>query len=175
MNEHYVQFFTASILHWIPLLKPDSRKQVILDSLVFLVEKGRCEVYAFVIMPNHIHLIWRVGENYHREDVQRDFLKFTAQQLKFKLIDSNSPLLDRFLVDKSDRTYQIWQRRPLSVDLYSREVIEQKLDYIHENPVQGKWSLVEDFVDYKYSSASFYELGVKRFSFLSHYMSYFGW
>ena len=84
-------------------------------------------------------------------------------------------MLNGFLVDKVDRKYQIWQRRRLSVDLYSREVIEQKLDYVHANPVQGEWSLVEDYMDYEYSSASFYEMGDSRFKFLSHYMSYFGW
>ena len=173
MNEHYVQFFTATMLNWIPVLKGNSYKQVILDSLEFLVKNGRCEVYAFVIMPNHIHLIWKMSEGHKRENVQRDFLKFTAQQIRFKLNDKKSPMLSSFEVNKNDRRYQIWQRRPLSVDLYSREVIEQKLEYIHANPVQPKWALVDDFTDYEYSSASFYELGKTSHSFLKHYMTYF--
>ena len=69
MNESYVQFFTASILNWIPLLKPDTHKQIIVDSLAYLVQKKRCEVYAFIIMPNHIHLIWRMTEGIKRADV----------------------------------------------------------------------------------------------------------
>ena len=101
-------------------------------------------------------------------------MKFTAQQLRFRMVDNRSPLLSKFEVNKNDRKYQIWQRRPLSIDLFSREVIEQKLDYIHANPVQGKWQLVDDFVDYEYSSASYYELGQSQFEFLNHYMSYFG-
>ena len=172
MNENYAQFFTATILNWIPLLNSEKHKKIIVDSLSYLVEKGRCEVYAFVIMPNHIHLIWRMGGKEKQSDLQRDFLKFTAQQLRFSMIDNDSKMLSRFEVDKCDRKYQIWQRRPLSIDLYSSDVFEQKLDYIHANPVQGKWELVKDYVDYKYSSASFYELGRTRFDFLSHYMSY---
>jgi len=174
MNENYVQFFTASILKWIPLLNSNKHKQVIVDSLEYMVSNKRCEVYAFVIMPNHIHLIWRMSEGYKLAHVQRDFLKFTAQQLRFRMIDSQSGLLPNFQVDKNDRKYQIWQRKPLSVDLYSREVIEQKLDYIHANPVQGKWALVDEFTEYEYSSASFYETGKTKFEFLEHYMSYFG-
>jgi putative transposase len=81
----------------------------------------------------------------------------------------NSKLED-FLVEKKDRKIQIWQRNPLAVEMYSRKVIEQKLDYIHNNPVQGKWMLVNSPIDYYFSSASFYEMGDKKYSFLTHYM-----
>jgi hypothetical protein len=52
---------------------------------------------------------------------------------------------------------------------YTREIVEQKLDYIHHNPVSGKWNLVKDFVDYEHSSASFYEKGVHRHFKVTHY------
>ncbi len=52
-------------------------------------------------------------------------------------------------------------------------MIEQKLEYIHNNPVQGKWMLANDPLGYKYSSARFYENGDKEFGFLFHYMEYF--
>lgn len=124
-------------------------------------------------MPNHIHLIWQVSEDHKLGDVQRDFLKFTSQQIQKDLRTNNSELHREFEVNLKDRKYQIWQRKPLSIDLYSREVIEQKLGYIHHNPVQGKWDLADDFVQYPYSSASFYEEDDSRFPFLSHYMEYF--
>lgn len=173
MPFHYVQFFTATILNWTPVLQNDSYKNVIIDSLDYLVKKGKCHIYAFVIMPNHIHLIWRINQHFERSNVQRDFLKFTSQQIKFRLQDMKSPLLDKFEVNLKDRKYQFWKRNALSIDLYSREVIEQKLDYLHANPVSGKWNLAEDFVAYPYSSASFYEEGKTNFSFLKHYMEYF--
>jgi hypothetical protein len=69
----YVQFFTATILEWKHLLKPDKYKQLILDSLKFLVEHGRVKVYGFVIMINHIHVVWHIQPQYKREDVQRIF------------------------------------------------------------------------------------------------------
>ena len=50
MNENYVQFFTASILKWIPLLNSNKHKQVIVDSLAYLVSNKRCEVYAFIAL-----------------------------------------------------------------------------------------------------------------------------
>ena len=174
MSDHYVQFFTASILKWKTILLNDSYKQIITDSLEYLVAQKRITLYSFVIMPNHIHLIWQMENGQKRTDVQRDFLRFTGQQMLKDFRTNNPRLYKAFEVNLKDRKHQIWQRNPLSVDLYSREVIEQKLDYIHHNPVQGKWNLVNEFTDYKYSSASFYEEDDPRFQFLTHYMTYFG-
>ena len=95
------------------------------------------------------------------------FMKFTGHE--FKKMLSNKEL-ESYRVESSSRNYQFWKRGSLPGELYSREVIEQKLDYIHHNPVQGKWNLCEDFVNYKYSSAAYYELGRDDFGFMSHYM-----
>ncbi len=53
-------------------------------------------------------------------------------------------------------------------ECYSREITFQKLNYIHHNPVSKKWQLVNDFADYVYSSASFYEKGLKKYDKLMH-------
>ena len=169
-----MQFFTATILHWLPLLRDNKFKEIIVDSLNFLSERNRVKVYGFVIMPNHIHLIWKVNDGHKLADVQRDFLKFSAQQFKFVLHDSKNKMLDKFKVNLKDRKYQFWQRNAFSIDLWSRKVVEQKLDYINANPVSGKWNLAEDFVQYPFSSASFYEEDDKRYPFLIHYMEEFG-
>ena len=131
-----MQFFTATILEWKPLLKQDKYKQLILDSLRFLVKEGRVKVYGFTIMINHIHLIWHIQPGHKRENVQGDFLKYTAQQIKGDLQKHHSDVLSHFLVDEADRKYQIWERNPLSIDLWNREVLLQKLKYTHLNPVR---------------------------------------
>ncbi len=86
LTEYYPQFFTATILEWKPLLKQDKYKDIIIDSLRFLVQQNRVKVYSFVIIPNHIHLIWQIQPGLKRENVQRDFLKYTAQKIKFDLL-----------------------------------------------------------------------------------------
>jgi REP element-mobilizing transposase RayT len=174
MSPDHAQFFTATILKWKPLLLEAKYKNIIIESLDFLVAHKRVKIYAFVIMPNHIHLIWQILEDHKREDVQRDFLKFTSQQIQKELRNNDPRLHLQFEVNLKDRKYQIWQRNALSIDLYSPHVLEQKLDYIHNNPVQSKWMLSDDPTSYEYSSASYYEEGDERFSFLSHYMEYFG-
>ena len=169
MNENYNQFFTATILEWKPLLKQDKYKQVIMDSLSFLVRKERIKLFGFVVMPNHIHLIWRVHDLLKPQDVQRDFLKYTAMEIKRDLRVNHPAVLERFRVDARDRQYQIWERNPLSVNLYSREVLIQKLDYIHNNPMQHKWQLCSMPETYKFSSAQFYIDNTSEWDFLSHY------
>ncbi|MDQ3392983.1 MAG: hypothetical protein M3512_02525 [Bacteroidota bacterium] len=62
------------------------------------------------------------------------------------------------------------EKKSLHIFLYSGEVIEQKLDYIHNNPVIGKWNLVQDLSGYKYSSNRFYEKEDSAYDFVSNYM-----
>ena len=149
-EQHPVQFFTATILKWKRLLKPDKYKDIVIESLRFLTEKRRVEVFAFVIMPNHIHLLWRINSKLKRENVQRDFLKFTSQQIIKDLQKQHPQVLEEFKVDAKDHAYQVWERNALSVDIYSRGVFEQKLDYIHNNPLQEKWQLCEDAETYEF-------------------------
>ena len=169
MENEYIQFFTATILEWKPLLRQDKYKQIIIDSLKFLVAEKRIDLYGFVIMPNHIHLIWHIGELFDRADVQRDFLKYTAQKIKLDLKINHPNVLKQFKVNVKDRMYQIWERNPLSINIYSRAVLLQKLNYIHNNPVQEKWSLTDVPEGYYYSSARFYELNIDDWGFITHY------
>ncbi len=168
--DYHLQFFTATILEWKPLLKDDSYKDIVIKSLQFLKNEGSIVIYAFVIMPNHIHLIWQIQDGYKQDKVQMRFLKFTAQKMKFKLIDTNDKRLDQFVVNAKDRQYQFWERNSLSIDLWSENVFMQKLDYIHNNPLQDKWQLAEFPEDYKYSSAKFYESECDEFGLVTHYM-----
>jgi putative transposase len=149
--DHHPQFFTATILDWKTLLSEDAFKDIIIKSLQFLSDEKSIVVYGFVIMPNHIHLIWQIQDGNKQPAIQQRFMKFTAQQMKFKLQDSRDERLSTFLVNATDRQYQFWERNPLSIDLWSPEIFMQKLDYIHNNPIQDKWRLAEFPEYYKYS------------------------
>ncbi len=72
-----------------------------------MVTEKRIEVNAFVIMSNHIHLIWQIQDGYERENVQRDFLKFTSQTIKRDLQKNHPAVLGKFYVGAKDRKYQI--------------------------------------------------------------------
>ena len=163
----YPQFFTATNLEWKRLLKPDKYKDIIISSLRFLVSDKRAKIFAFVIMENHIHLIWQMMPDNDPEAVQRDFLKYIAQRIKRDLQKNHPEVMAHFKVNAKDREYQFWERNALSVELRSHPVFIQKLDYLHWNPVKaGVCKLPEE---YTYSSALFYETGVDNWGFLTHY------
>ena len=166
---HHTQFFTATILNWLPLLQSDAHKQILLDAFRFRVNKNQVTIYAFVIMPNHFHCIWQVHDMLSREEFQRDLLKFTARELLASLRAHNHPLLPQLQVTTSDRHWQVWERNSLSVDLFSEPFFLQKFNYIHQNPLQPEWQLAGKPEDYYYSSANFYETGVNQFDFLTYY------
>ena len=87
--------------------------------------------------------------------VQRDFLKYTARQIKADLIKFHPAILEHFRVNAKDKKYQFWERNPLSVELRTCKIFLQKLEYIHKNPVRA--DLCSFPAQYKYSSARFYE------------------
>ncbi|MBA3828810.1 MAG: transposase [Taibaiella sp.] len=160
-------FFTATILEWKHALAEAEGKQIITDSLSFLVNDGRAYVNAFVIMDNHIHLIWHIREPHNREVVQRDFLRYTASEIIKRIRQLAPERLNEYRVNAADRKYQIWERNALSIALWSEEVLLQKINYLHQNPVRK--GFCERPEDYKYSSAGYYLTGDKRYSFLTHF------
>jgi hypothetical protein len=100
-----------------------------------------------------MHIIWQImGEN-ERDEVQRDFLKFTAQQILKILRNEKSPLQDELLVNAKTEVPGLGAQL-IKYTLWSDKVMWQKLDYIHNNPVKAQ--LCRHPEDYKYSSASFY-------------------
>ena len=167
-EERYITFFTASILKFQKLLAPNKYKDLILNSLRFLVREGKIEVYAFVIMPNHIHLIWYIKPAYDYSKVQASFLKYTAQQMKFDLQKHHPKVLPYFKINHTDRIYQFWQRNALSIPIYSRKVFIQKMEYIHHNPTQEHWQLAKTPEAYLYSTAAFYMFDNQEWDFVKH-------
>jgi len=164
------QYFTATNLEWKKLLQPDKYKDIIIDSLRFLVNDQRIKLYAFVIMINHVHLIWQMLPFIDPKDVQRDFLKYTAGKIKADLAIYHQSVLEHFLVNAKDRKYQFWERNSLSVELRTPKTFIQKMEYIHSNPVRAGLCAVPE--NYKYSSAQFYEIGIDDWGFLTNYKEY---
>ena len=166
-----IYFWTATIHKWLPLLENDINKQIIIDTLKYLSDKRLITVYAFVIMPNHIHLIWQQNELNGKETAKGSLLKYTAYTFLKQLKETNTT--KQYEVYETNKKHEIWQRDSLGIEIYSRAVAKQKIDYIHFNPVSGKWLLAKDDLGYHYSSARFYENGIDNFGFLKNIFSVF--
>lgn len=173
MKLNKVYFYTATIVEWKHLLKEDEFKEIIIQTIKYLSEQQVIKVYAFVIMPNHIHLIWHIIAMNGKEMPHASFMKFTSHKFLEKIRKENPVLLTDYVVQSKNRIHQFWQRDPLAIELYTRKVFEQKLNYIHNNPLQERWSLAENAADYKHSSAKYYETGIDDFGFLNHYAELF--
>ncbi len=163
-----IYFWTATINNWNKLLQEDVLKEIIVSSLKYLSAKKKIQVYAFVIMPTHIHFIWQIMEMNGKEKSHTSFLKYTAHSFKKYLEQYDPRLLQLFVVDATNKDYEFWQRDSLAFELLKKQTIMQKLEYIHNNPTAEHWKLCKEPTSYQYSSAKFYENGIDDFGFLIH-------
>jgi putative transposase len=162
-------FYTDTIYEFKHLLKSDALKMVCINSWKYLVDNNLIKIYGYVIMPNHIHLLWKMLSLNGKESPAGSFAKFTAHQFK-KILGFNEPLLlQQYSSSKSDRAYQFWKRDPLAIPLTSEKNLLQKLDYIHNNPVKEKWQLADVPENYRWSSAGFYAGKPDEFGILTHH------
>ena len=161
------QFYTATILDWNYLLKPEKYKMIVIDSLQFLVREGRVVLFGYVIMSNHLHFIWKPTRLYSLKHTQLCFMKFVSQRIKRDLEINDESTLRKFYVGLKDRQYQFWKRNAMGIDLYSDKTIEQKLNYIHNNPIKAKLS--DENNHYRFSSSAFYDGQKDEFGILTDY------
>ncbi|MEP7128397.1 MAG: hypothetical protein ABI729_05995 [Chitinophagales bacterium] len=165
-------FFTATINSWKHLLQEDALKQILLDSFSWFHSNNRAAINGFVVMPNHFHLLWTPMVGYQKMKNEDALLSFTGHQFRKALEKSDPFLLSQYRSQQADREYQFWERRPRSIEIKSRSIAEQKLVYIHHNPLQEHWGLVSRPEDYRFSSARFYLLNEQSHDFLKHYMDF---
>ena len=167
-----MNFFTATINNWQLLLLDDNLKRTITDSLQWLHDVNRARTHGFVVMPNHMHLLWTPTEKFSADEIENMLLSFTAHEFKKYLRRKNPSLLENYVSTQEDRQFHFWERRSRTMEVKSREIAEQKLTYMHLNPMKDRWNLVETPEQYYFSSAAFYLLDKKVFPFLTHYMDY---
>ena len=158
----HLYFVTASVVEWIPLFKYPKYTEIILNSLSWMQKEKRLLLFAFVIMPTHAHVIIKPEKETIGEVVQQ-FGSFTAHEiLKKAREDGKTDWLKTFEQEKRDprHKHSIWQDFQAK-NIFSMEVLEQKLEYIHQNPIAKDWKLAADRADYAYSSAGYYDYGRK--------------
>ncbi|WP_316772329.1 transposase [Pedobacter frigiditerrae] len=169
MDFYNSYFYTDTICNFAHLLADDNLKLIVISSLQFLVKQKLVEIYGYVIMPNHIHLLWNMLSLNGKESPAASFTKFTAHQFRRYLLTNNTILLNDYQSEKMDRNYQFWKRDPLAISISTETILIQKLDYIHLNPTKEKWNLAKYPENYRWSSAKFYLTGIDEFCILTHY------
>ncbi|MEO8356019.1 MAG: transposase [Chloroflexota bacterium] len=161
-NPDYFYFVTTTAVGHAHLFRSDVIKRIIVDSLHYIKTSRGVKLFVFVIMPNHIHLIAQFGEEHPLSDVMRDFKKFTARQIYHQFnAEGNIKVLDmlRKQGEKVKQEYKVWEDGYDARDVFFIEFLQQKMDYIHHNPCQPQWKLVETPEEYVWSTAGFYFAG----------------
>ncbi len=148
-------FMTCTVSHWIPVFTRPETVEILLDSFRFIAGKG-VTVYAYIVLENHIHVIAQ------SDDIGRDIGRFkshTAKQLLAYLKEQRiKMILDQLAfykkAHKQDRQHQFWQEGVHPERIQSDDMMRQKIEYIHDNPV--KRGYVDDPLHWRYSSARNY-------------------
>jgi len=159
---YYVTFVTVG---WIDVFTRKKYKDVLVESLKYCQDHKGLIIHGWVIMTNHLHLIISRQANNEMSDIIRDFKKYTAGKL-IKLIQENIESRKAWMLNvfrdagkrnSNNKKYQLWRQVNHPEELFSNKYLDQKLDYLHINPV------VEGIVDYEeqylYSSARDYAGG----------------
>jgi REP element-mobilizing transposase RayT len=155
---HYVTF---QIVRWMDLFTRQVYRDIVIDSLHFCQQHKGFEIYAFVIMSNHIHLLIR-SDREKLSDTIREFKSFTAKKM-LEAMQTEAESRREWMLNlfefsakqhKRNEQYQLWTHENHAEIIYSNKFIDQKINYIHDNPVRA--GIVEHPEDYLYSSARNY-------------------
>ena len=170
LSEERCFFITTSCYQHLPLLFDETCFETLLDNFRFYNQKYTARLIAYVLINNHIHfIIYFDGEN-RLIDYMRDFKKYTALTIRQHIERERPDLRPGITYPHRSQQFKIWADRYDDVYLYSRDVCEIKIDYIHQNTVKA--GLVTDPVNYRFSSAAFY-LSASKPSDLLHYRDLF--
>ena len=162
-NPDGVYFISFAVVEWLDVFTRAEYKNLIIDSLHYCQKEKGMEIFAWCIMTNHVHLIFRSANEQKPELLLGDFKRFTSKAILKAIIDNPKESRKNFLREqflkagsKSSNVnkYQFWRHNNHPIELWSNKVIDEKIDYIHNNPVEE--GLVFRPEDYLYSSAADY-------------------
>ena len=145
-----------------------SRKEyrdIVIDSLKFCQKEKGLLLHGWCIMSNHVHLIG-TAKNEDLSDILRDFKKFTSKKIITAIENSDYESRKNWMLkifneqgqgNSRNKNYQFWRQDNQPQELYSPKFFFQKLNYIHNNPVEA--GIVDNAEEYLYSSARDYHYG----------------
>ena len=168
-------FCTYTCWNWLPLIETTALYNAVYKWMWITHRKGHL-ILGHVIMPNHVHVMLFVREGHSVNALLSNAKRFLTYEMIGRLQRAgNNAMLDilKNAVRPSDRA-RGQKHRGFTTSSDIREcldeaMIQQKLEYMHGNPVKGKWSLVEDAIDYPHSSMAFYFRGTKGAAPTTHY------
>ena len=160
-DQSLAYFITLQVVEWVDTFSRKSYRDIIIENLAYCQKNKNLTIFSYVIMSNHVHLLVR-SETGELSNTLRDFKSYTSKKILEEIKNSNESRKDWMLkVFKSaarnhvrNSEYQFWTHENHAEYVYSNKFIDQKLEYIHQNPVRA--GIVNKAEDYIYSSAKNY-------------------
>ena len=166
-----VYFVSFAVVNWIDVFTRNEYKDIVLDSIRFAQQQKSMQVFAWCIMSNHVHLIYRVQPPYKPEMVLGDIKRFSSRKIIEAITNNPKESRKEWMLQQfreagqktsNTTTYQFWRHDNNPIELWSNGVIKEKVNYVHYNPVEA--GLVTFPNEYRYSSALDYagEVGLLK-------------
>ena len=161
-NPDGIYFLTFTVVEWVDLFTRRAYKEVVVDALRHCQQHKGLELFAWCLMPSHLHLLARAAEGHTLGPIIRDFKKFTNHTI-VRLIREEGESRRDWLLYRFEyaakfqariENHKMWQDGSHAIECYSADFLRQKLHYIHQNPVQD--GTVEEAAHYVFSSAGAY-------------------
>ncbi|HYM92974.1 MAG TPA: hypothetical protein VET23_02470 [Chitinophagaceae bacterium] len=165
-------YCTFTCYNWLPLFEIVNGYDTVYKWFDHLKTEGHYSI-VYVIMPNHLHVILYFPEaGFNLNKIISNAKRFMAYEIIKRLEEMKNYQLLKFLAEEvTEREKKKGQLHKVFTDsfdakgIYNEKFFNQKFNYIHRNPVSGKWKLVNDYIEYEHSSASYYETGeVKNYA-----------
>ena len=171
-------FCTFTCCNWINLFEISNTYDAVYNWFKILKDKYNCDVVADVIMPNHVHcILYFKDAGFDLNKIISNGKRFMAYEIIAQLKDKGATDVLKTLSDalterekKKGQLHKVFKDSFDAKAIITQAFLMQKINYIHNNPVSGKWMLAKDFTQYEHSSASFYELQEVRLFKPFHYL-----
>jgi len=152
-NPEGVYFVSFAVQGWVDVFTRNEYKNILVENLKYCQNQKGLEMFVWCIMTNHIHLVIRTKDGYRLSDILRDFKKFTSKAVLKAIAENNHESRKDWLLNqfKTPEGFRFWRADNKPIELWSNAVIDQKINYLHQNPVEE--GLVFKAEDYVYSSA----------------------
>lgn len=156
-----VNFLTLTVVDWLDVFTRREYRDFFISCLTHCQKNKGLEVYAYVIMTNHVHLVVQAVGNQHLSAILRDLKSYSSKVLVQQIAAHSGESRKHWMLpifaqhgraNPVNHHHQFWQNENYPVALINASLMQQKIDYIHWNPVQS--GIVNDPHEYLYSSAS---------------------
>lgn len=162
-NKDGCYFISFAVVGWVDVFTRKEYKELLVENLKYCQRQKGLELFAWCIMSNHVHLIARAEEGTLLQNILRDFKKHTSKLIIETIQENKHESRREWMLEifskigqqnNANKEFQFWQQDNHPIEIWSEDVILQKLLYLHNNPVTAGY--VDKAEEYLYSSARDY-------------------